>query len=162
MIMHVTQIIRRLSEWVTVLLSLSSLLLICIHAAGVLCNLFVQASEMVQETTHYYGQMTSMVSPALINKWEQDIVTAESQWLTMPSVMDIIGTQEIEMNSDPSSAETHPKHIRWLDLALSIEEWQYEFCTTRINYLLKIVIELIFRTRFAVLKRSHVKRPEQR
>jgi hypothetical protein len=131
--------------------------------AGVLCNRFVQASEMVQETLQYYDQMTSMVAPALRQKWEKEIVVAESQRLTKPSVMDIIGAQDIHIRPGPTSAEPPQKNMEWLDLALSMEERQYvKAFGPFINYLLKNGIELIFRTRFAVLKRSHVKRPDLR
>jgi len=79
---------------------------------------------MVQETLNYYNQMTSMVAPALRQKWEKEIVVAESQRLTKPSVMDIIGTQDIHIRPTSGSAEQPQKNMEWLDLALSMEERQ--------------------------------------
>jgi hypothetical protein len=80
---------------------------------------------MVQETIHYYDQMTSMVAPAFKQKWEKEIVVAESQRLTKPSVMDIIGAQDIHIRPSPTAAEQPQKNMEWLDLALSMEERQY-------------------------------------
>ena len=99
------------------------------YPAGVLCNRFVQASEMVRETILYYDQMTSMVAPTLKQKWEKEIVAAESQRLTKPSVMDIIGAQDIHIRPTRSSADPDPKNTEWLDLALSMEERQYAIFT---------------------------------
>jgi hypothetical protein len=85
---------------------------------------------MVQETINYYDQMTSMLAPALRQKWEKEIVVAESQRLTKPSVMDIIGTQDIHFRPSPTSAELPQKNMEWLDLALSrrnSSKWSFNF-----------------------------------
>ena len=59
-----------------------------------LCNKFVQARDMVGETSLYYDQMSSMVPWALKNMWEAEISRTESQRVKDPSVMDIIGARE--------------------------------------------------------------------
>jgi len=81
----------------------------------------------VQETTHYYDQMSSVVSPALQRQWEADIISAESKRYTNPSVMDILGVQQMKMSSEPEPIEIGRAgaNLDWLDLALSIEERQY-------------------------------------
>jgi hypothetical protein len=118
---------------------------------------------MVQDTIHYYDQMTSIVAPALKQKWEKEILAAESRRLGKPSVMDIIGAQDMNIRPSPIPAEPPRKDMEWLDLALAMEERQYMgFCLCIMCLLLMIEIELIFRTRFAALKRSHVKRPDQK
>ena len=96
-------------------------------AASVLCNRFVQATEMVQETTQYYDQMTSIVPPVLKQKWEKDIIAAENKRLKKPSVMDIIGAQDLQskMQSGPNPIDRPQTTLKWLDLALSMEERQY-------------------------------------
>lgn len=93
--------------------------------AAVLCKRYIQANEMVQDTIHYYDQMSSIVAPALKQQWEKEIVGAESQRLKNPSVMDIIGAHEIHFQSGPTSGEQPQKNMEWLDLALSMEERQY-------------------------------------
>ena len=80
---------------------------------------------MVQDTTHYYDQMTSIVAPALKQKWEKEIFLAERQRFEKPSVMDIIGAQDIHIRPGPRSAEQAEKNMDWLDLALAMEERQY-------------------------------------
>lgn len=84
---------------------------------------------MVRDTVHYYDQMTSIVGPALKQKWEKEMLVAESQRLEKPSVMDIIGAQDIQIRSGPPSAEQPQRNMEWLDLALAMEERQYVmFC----------------------------------
>ncbi len=81
---------------------------------------------MVRDTTLYYDQMSSTVSRALRNMWEAEITRAESQQLRNPSVMDIIGAQEIHKARDPNPTQSGRTQtdLQWLDLALSIEERQ--------------------------------------
>lgn len=82
---------------------------------------------MVQETTQYYEQMLSVVPQALQLKWEAEITLAESQRLSKPSAMDIIGVRHTQAvgRSDPSPVGSTGENVEWLDLALSIEERQY-------------------------------------
>jgi hypothetical protein len=80
---------------------------------------------MVQDTIHYYDQMTSIVAPALKRKWEREIVQAEHQRLENPSCMDIIGAQNIQIRLGPSPATQAEMNTEWLDLALAMEERQY-------------------------------------
>jgi hypothetical protein len=96
-----------------------------LFTAAVLCNRFIQAREMVQETIYYYNEMTSIVPPTLKQKWEGEIQKAESLRLEKPAAMDIIGAQDIHIRAGPSSAESEQKNMEWLDLAVSMEERQY-------------------------------------
>ena len=60
--------------------------------------------------------------------WEAEIARAESQRVKNPSVMDIIGAQEtqIDPSLDPILTESCRARtdVQWLNLALSIEERQ--------------------------------------
>jgi hypothetical protein len=83
---------------------------------------------MVWETSLYYDQMSSTVPRALRNMWEVEITRAESQRVENPSVMDIIGAQETQIDPGPDPIPTQSSRTRtdvqWLNLALSIEERQ--------------------------------------
>ena len=93
-----------------------------------LCNKFVQARDMVQETSLYYDQMSMTVPQTLKIKWEAKITQAESQQVENPSVMDIIGAQETRIDPIPDPIPTQSTRaqtdVQWLNLALSIEEQQ--------------------------------------
>jgi hypothetical protein len=93
--------------------------------AVVLCNRFIQAKEMVQETIRYYEELTSIVPPALAQKWEKEISVAEGKRLQKPEAMDIIGAQDIHIRPGPSPSDQPQNNMEWLDLALSMEERQY-------------------------------------
>ena len=93
-----------------------------------LCNKFVQARDMVQDTSLYYDQMSLMVPRSLKNMWEAEIAHTESQRVKNPLVMDIIGAREtqIDPSLDPIPTESccARTDVQWLNLALSIEEQQ--------------------------------------
>jgi hypothetical protein len=92
------------------------------HLASVLCNRFIQAIEMVQLT----NQMSTTVSASLRNKWETEIKTAESDRLSNPAGMDIMGAKETDPNPDPtpSRPDVGRSGLQWVALAISIEERQ--------------------------------------
>ena len=88
---------------------------------------------MVHKTSEYYKQFILTISSRSIQKWTQDIVSAESRRLKDPSAMDIIGTH-LDVSPDPAESGSHPNHLtevgsQWLILALLIEEKQYVFWT---------------------------------
>jgi hypothetical protein len=82
---------------------------------------------MVEETTQYFNQMSSVVPVALQMKWKAEITLAESQRLKTPPVMDILGVQKqkISPGPDPIGLSGPDETEHWLDLAISIEERQY-------------------------------------
>jgi hypothetical protein len=95
----------------------------------VLCDRFGQAKDMVHTTSEYYTQFTSTVSAGALRKWTKEIELAESRRLKDPSVMDIMRAHQ---PADPAQPGPDPTRltgvgIRWLSLALSIEETQYNF-----------------------------------
>ena len=96
------------------------------HLASVLCNHFIQAIEMVQLTKTYYNQMSTTVSASLKNKWETEIEAAESDRLSNPAGMDIMGAKETDPNPDPtpSRPDVGRSGLQWVALAISIEERQ--------------------------------------
>lgn len=83
---------------------------------------------MVRETSLYYDQMSSTVPRTLRIVWEAEITRAESQRVINPSVMDIIGARDTQINpsSDPIPIQSSRARtdLQWLNLALSIEERQ--------------------------------------
>ena len=81
---------------------------------------------MVQLTKTYYNQMSTTVSASLKNKWETEIEAAESDRLSNPAGMDIMGAKEADPNPDPtpSRPDVGPSGLQWVALAISIEERQ--------------------------------------
>ena len=82
---------------------------------------------MARETKVYYEQMSTTILAPTRRTWEQEIISAESQRLSNPSAMDILGARD----TDPDLSHPVPSHTRvnqsgpkWLNVALSIEEQQ--------------------------------------
>jgi hypothetical protein len=85
---------------------------------------------MVHKTSEYYTQLSSSVPAGGVQKWEAEIISAESRRLDNPKAMDIVGVKPVILNA--GSARLKPNSNRltgavseWLELALSIEERQY-------------------------------------
>lgn len=85
-------IIRR--HWQCVSNSVNKISLIPLQLlASVLCNPFVQTTEMNQLTRTYYDQMSSTVPLGLQSRWEMQIKKAESERLFNPASMDIMASK---------------------------------------------------------------------
>ena len=85
---------------------------------------------MVHQTSAYYTKLSSTISARALQKWEQEIISAESQQLEDPRAMDIISTQVVDINAGSAGSGPLPSPLtgvvpEWLNLALSIEERQY-------------------------------------
>ena len=63
---------------------------------------------------------------SLKNKWETEIEAAESDRLSNPAGMDIMGAKETDLNPDPTPSRLDVGHsgLQWVALAISIEERQ--------------------------------------
>jgi hypothetical protein len=83
---------------------------------------------MVRVTERYYNQLSSTISAVWRSQWEKDIKKAESQRLTKPSVMDIMGAKIQPVGGVPTPRPRPDGPDRsgtlWLTLALSVEERQ--------------------------------------
>lgn len=95
-------------------------------AAVVLADRFIQATEMVRDTTEYYDNMSAIVSESLRRQWNQEILNAEHNRLQDLPLMDILGAQEVEADDmpDPSRVRIPGSGNKWLQLALAVEEKQ--------------------------------------
>jgi hypothetical protein len=86
---------------------------------------------MVRETTSDYDTMSSTVPENLRKIWDEEMTHAERRRLVEPSVMDILGAQQMDTDteSDPGPVQHQGAgtgaEAEWLNLALSIEERQY-------------------------------------
>jgi len=82
---------------------------------------------MVHQTSAYHTKLSSTISARALQKWEQEITSAESRRLEDPRAIDIIGTQVVDINagSGPLPSPLTGVVPEWLNLALSIEERQY-------------------------------------
>src|SRR5271155_1822018 len=87
---------------------------------------------MSTSAREYYEKLISGVSPADINRWEQEMSYAELNRLHDLKVMDVIGTREADPDTPGSllagSADAFgyfPAVTDWLQLALDIQERQY-------------------------------------
>jgi hypothetical protein len=81
---------------------------------------------MVRVTESYYNQLSSTITMVLRNKWEREVEKAESQRLTKPWVMDIMGAkiQPVGVTPNPSLEGSDELGPLWLALAISVEERQ--------------------------------------
>jgi hypothetical protein len=95
--------------------------------AVVLADRFIQATEMVQESKEYFQNISSTVSETLRMTWNQEIKAAEKKRLHDPSVMDILGAEQVKITAAPDHSRVRPSTAadEWLEFALAIEEKQY-------------------------------------
>jgi hypothetical protein len=64
---------------------------------------------MVHKTSDYYSQLSSTIPATAQKKWEEDeMKSAENRCLEDPTVMDIIGTQEVNVLTAESARQ--PDH----------------------------------------------------
>jgi hypothetical protein len=81
---------------------------------------------MEADTKVYFEDMTASLSPADCTNWEQEIQSAEAERISRPAAMDILGAQ----SAGPDDYNVgQPRHVntdaeRWIDLALTMEQWQ--------------------------------------
>lgn len=106
---------------------------------------------MVRVTESYYNQLSGTISLVLRNKWEKDVKKAESQRLTKPSVMDIMGAklQLVGVAPTPSSDGSDDSGPLWLALAMSVEEKQRVIAFILMSCLFIPITELMCKTECA-------------
>jgi len=100
--------------------------------ASSLADQYVHAVAMSTSASEYYAKLINGISPADINRWEQEVSYAESNRLHDLKVMDVIGTREVQpetAGSTPAGSAdalgSFPAVTDWLQLALDIQERQY-------------------------------------
>ena len=108
--------------------------------AVVLSDRFLQARDMVKETSDYFVQMSETIPTHLRNTWLKQIEKAESCRKKDPSGMDILGADATDPllqipASAPVPGAASSQDEEWLLLALSIEERQ---CVLKIIDLIHI------------------------
>jgi hypothetical protein len=85
---------------------------------------------MSKATTVYYERISATVSEVLRRTWNQKITYAEKHRLENPSLMDILGAQEIDADQRPVQRpdqnwlQATGSGNQWLQLALAVEEKQ--------------------------------------
>jgi hypothetical protein len=70
---------------------------------------------MVEKTSTYYTQFTSMVSAGALRKWTKDIESAENWCLIDPTTMDIMGAHK-DIETDPGQAGLEPSRLSSIGL----------------------------------------------
>jgi hypothetical protein len=88
---------------------------------------------MSHSANEYYDKFTDGISGIDLEKWENEITTAESQRMQDKSVMDILAAKQDSSSPSQDSADATDHHgpaAEWLQLAIDIEEKQYVVRTT--------------------------------
>ena len=92
-----------------------------------MANRYQQSTESLQEAEEYYEKLCCTIKGNHLQRWNAEIVKAESRWFQTLAAMDIMGTrQACTLNDTPG----HPERIQnkveedWIILALTIEERQ--------------------------------------
>ena len=82
---------------------------------------------MAGQANDYYNKMSSTISQTFLDTWEAAIRSAERHRVSNPSVMDMLGAQEIDPipEAAPSQERGSGQAQQWLQLAIAIEERQY-------------------------------------
>jgi hypothetical protein len=91
-----------------------------------LADRFVEATEMVRESTPYFEKMSNSVAAGIRKGWLEEIESAERSRLLDPAVMDIYAADIADTTeaADPGPSAASTDGVQWLPLALAIEEKQ--------------------------------------
>jgi hypothetical protein len=98
-----------------------------IFSAAAISDRFIQAREMARQANDYYHKMSSTISQTFLNTWEAAIQSAERHRVSDPSVMDMLGAQDVDPIAEPEPRRERGsgQAQQWLQLAIAIEERQY-------------------------------------
>lgn len=114
---------------------------------GSLCHRFTEAAGMLQCAEDYYDNQTLDISKEDIEQWETNIKIAESRRKQDRSVMDIMGATKPQ-RADPTTAENNnaarnaasdpggTQVVKWIQMAMEIEETQYVLTAFIVNRLI--------------------------
>jgi hypothetical protein len=92
-----------------------------------LCRSYSHAEDMLDHATKYYQNLTNQAGMVAVDKWTEDIESAEKNRGDDVGVMDIYAAKLAVDPSNIAQPETGtqaPRSVSWIELSLGVEEKQ--------------------------------------
>jgi Kyakuja-Dileera-Zisupton transposase len=92
-----------------------------------ICKLNQKAIDMFEHAQEYYDNLTMGAGPTAVDKWKNDIETAEKKRQFDVKAMDMYAaklTTDKEKNAEPAVGTSASALHQWMELSLAIEEKQ--------------------------------------
>jgi hypothetical protein len=89
-----------------------------------LCRLYEHAVDMLEHATKYYHNLTDEAGKIAVEKWTDDITSAELNRREDVRVMDIYAAKLPGDLPDVEQPPAVPRSVSWIELSLGVEEKQ--------------------------------------